>query len=74
MAGTLYAVSMPKFLRYYKLLFKTFLYKYIKPLCMLIFERHRIWFSSRLLCLQSFDYDISPILQEIISLKMRCTT
>ena len=33
------------------------------------FDRHRKWFSLRLCCLQSFDYDISPILQEFYSLK-----
>ena len=38
------------------------------------FERHREWFSLRMWCLQSFDYDISPILQETFSLKMGCTT
>ena len=35
MDGTLYAVSMPQFLRKYKLIFKTFLYKLIKTLHML---------------------------------------
>ena len=38
------------------------------------FECHRVWSSLRLWCLQSFDYDIPPILQEIFSLKMGCTT
>ena len=28
----------------------------------------------RLCCLQSFDYDISPIFQELYSLKTGCTT
>ena len=36
-------------------------------------ERHRYWFSLRLWCWQDFDYDISPILQEIFYLKMGCT-
>ena len=38
------------------------------------FKRHRKWFSLRLCCLQSFDYEISPILQEFYSLKIGCTT
>ena len=38
------------------------------------FERHKLKFRLRLCCLQCFDYDISPILQEFYSLKMGCTT
>ena len=37
------------------------------------FRRHRLLFRLQLWCQQGFDYDIPPILQEIVSLKMGCT-
>ena len=37
------------------------------------FKRHRQWFRLQLWCQQGFDYDISPILQEIFPLKIGCT-
>ena len=73
MDATLYVVSMSQILKNYKLLFRTYIYMN-KDIMYVDFGRHSQWFSLRLCCLQSFDYDISSILQELYFLKIACTT
>ena len=69
MDAALHAISMTRFLKKTNPFLKLSI-EMNKDIMYTDFKRYRQWFMLRLRCLQNFDYEMSPILQEFYSFKM----